>query len=110
MSWGHAVSPDLVSWRHLPLALAEENDVMIFSGSAVVDWKNTSGFGKDGKPPLVAVYTGFRRRPLKFQHVTYSNDRGAPGRNSPAIRSSTSTPWIFVIPRCNGTMRPAVGS
>ena len=49
MSWGHAVSRDLVRWEHLPLALAEEDGVMIFSGSAVVDWKNTSGFGVDGK-------------------------------------------------------------
>jgi sucrose-6-phosphate hydrolase SacC (GH32 family) len=45
MSWGHSVSPDLVHWEHLPVALYEENDVMIFSGSAVVDWKNTSDFG-----------------------------------------------------------------
>src|SRR5436305_10587759 len=44
MSWAHAVSRDLVHWKHLPLALAEEDGVMIFSGSAVVDWKNTSGF------------------------------------------------------------------
>jgi len=77
MSWGHAVSRDLVHWEHLPLALAEENDVMIFSGSAVVDWKNTSGFGKDGKPPLVAIYTGhYTKKPLQNQHVAYSNDRG----------------------------------
>ena len=44
MSWGHAVSRDLVHWEHLPVALPEENGVMIFSGSAVVDWNNTSGF------------------------------------------------------------------
>src|SRR5688572_32745356 len=37
MSWGHAVSKDLVRWEHLPLALREENGIMIFSGSAVVD-------------------------------------------------------------------------
>src|SRR5689334_25221423 len=61
MSWGHAVSRDLVRWEHLPLALAEEAGVMIFSGSAVVDWKNSSGFGKDGKPPLIAIYTGHRQ-------------------------------------------------
>src|SRR5689334_20342793 len=60
MSWGHSVSRDLVNWEHLPVALAEEAGVMMFSGSAVVDWKNTSGFGKDGKPPLVAIYTGHR--------------------------------------------------
>ena len=77
MSWGHAVSPDLVHWQHLPLALAEENGVMIFSGSAVVDWKNTSGFGKDGKPPLVAIYTGhYTEKPLQNQHIAYSNDKG----------------------------------
>ena len=77
MSWGHAVSRDLVRWEHLPLALAEENGVMIFSGSAVVDWKNTSGFGKDGKPPLVAIYTGhYTKKPLQNQHIAYSNDRG----------------------------------
>lgn len=77
MSWGHAVSNDLVHWKHLPVALREENDVMIFSGSAVVDQKNTSGFGKDGKPPLVAVYTGHHtKKPLQNQHLAYSNDRG----------------------------------
>ncbi|MBI4663075.1 MAG: glycoside hydrolase family 32 protein [Verrucomicrobia bacterium] len=77
MSWGHAVSRDLVHWRHLPLALAEEHGVMIFSGSAVVDWRNTSGFGKDGKPPLVALYTGHHTaKPLQNQHIAYSTDRG----------------------------------
>jgi sucrose-6-phosphate hydrolase SacC (GH32 family) len=77
MSWGHAVSSDLVHWKHLPLALAEENGVMIFSGSAVVDWKNTSGFGKDGKPPLVAIYTGhYTEKPLQNQQIAYSNDKG----------------------------------
>ena len=77
MSWGHAVSRDLVRWEHLPIALREENDVMIFSGSAVVDWKNTSGFGRDGKPPMVAIYTGhYTKKPLQNQHLAYSNDKG----------------------------------
>jgi fructan beta-fructosidase len=74
MSWGHAVSRDLVRWEHLPLALAED-DVMIFSGSAVVDWKNTSGFGKNEKPPLVAIYTGHREG-RQDQRLAYSTDRG----------------------------------
>ena len=60
MSWGHAVSPDMVHWKHLPVALPEEDGVMIFSGSAVVDWKNTSGFGTGGNPPMIAIYTGHR--------------------------------------------------
>ncbi|MFN0068933.1 MAG: glycoside hydrolase family 32 protein [Limisphaerales bacterium] len=77
MSWGHAVSTNLTHWQHLPVALLEENGVMIFSGSAVVDWTNTSGFGRDGRPPLVAIYTGHHtRRPLQNQHIAWSNDRG----------------------------------
>ena len=75
MSWGHAVSRDLVHWEHLPVALAEEDGVMIFSGSAVVDWDNTSGFGTNGKPPLVALYTGHRDG-HQDQRIAYSNDRG----------------------------------
>jgi len=75
MSWGHAVSRDLVRWEHLPLALAEEEGIMIFSGSVVVDWKNTSGFGADGKPPLVALYTGHREG-RQDQRLAYSRDRG----------------------------------
>lgn len=77
MSWGHAVSPDMVHWKHLPLALAEEDGVMIFSGSAVIDWNNSSGFGKNGKPPLVAIYTGYRTNDnLQYQCIAYSNDKG----------------------------------
>lgn len=50
---------------------------MIYSGSAVVDWHNRSGFGTGGQPPLVAVYTAHHTdRPLQNQHLAYSNDRG----------------------------------
>lgn len=77
MSWGHAVSPDMVHWKHLPLALPEADGVMIFSGSAVMDLNNTSGFGQDGKPPMVAIYTGFRPADgLQFECIAYSNDKG----------------------------------
>jgi len=77
MSWGHAVSPDMVHWKHLPLALPEEDGVMIFSGSAVVDLHNSSGFGKDGKPPMVAIYTGYNiTNNLQYQCIAYSNDKG----------------------------------
>ena len=58
MSWGHAVSRDLVRWEHLPVALREEGGIMIFSGSSVYDAKNTSGLGRPDAPPMVAVYTG----------------------------------------------------
>ena len=77
MSWGHAVSRDLARWEELPVALAEADSVMIFSGSAVVDWNNTSGFGQDGRPPLVAIYTGHHTdQPLQDQRIAYSNDNG----------------------------------
>lgn len=77
MHWGHAVSRDLLRWDPLPLALAEEPGLMIYSGSAVVDWHNRSGFGAGGQPPLVAVYTAHHTdRPLQNQHLAYSNDRG----------------------------------
>ncbi len=77
MHWGHAVSRDLIRWEHLPIALNEENNTMIYSGSAVVDWKNTSGFGIGGRPPLVAIYTAhYTDRPLQNQHLAFSNDRG----------------------------------
>lgn len=75
MSWGHAVSKDLVRWQHLPVALPEEGGIMVFSGSAVIDWKNSSGFGKNGKPPMVAIYTGHRDG-RQDQRIAYSNDRG----------------------------------
>src|ERR1051326_3999032 len=78
MSWGHAVSPDLLHWQHLPVALPEENGVMIFSGSAVVDWQNSSGFGQRGRPPLVAIYTGTGPGSggRQYQCLAYSNDQG----------------------------------
>lgn len=75
MSWGHAITKDLVKWEHLPVALEEENKTMIFSGSAVVDWKNTSGFGSEKNPPIVAIYTSYDAT-TGFQHqsIAYSND------------------------------------
>ncbi len=77
MSWGHAVSTDLIKWNHLPVAMEEENGVMIFSGSAVVDRKNSSGFGTDAQPALVAIYTSYDGK-TGFQHqsIAYSNDKG----------------------------------
>lgn len=75
MSWGHAVSRDLVHWEHLPVAIPEADGVMAFSGSAVVDWNNTSGFGEDGRPPMVAIYTGHSEQG-QDQRLAYSNDSG----------------------------------
>lgn len=76
MTWGHATSTDLVHWTHLPIAIAEENGVMIFSGTCVVDKNNTSGFGKNGKVPMVAIYTGHIENVNQSQHIAYSLDDG----------------------------------
>lgn len=75
MSWSHSVSKDLFSWQELPVALEEENGIGIFTGSAVLDAGNTSGFGKDGIAPLVAVFTG-NSTGLQTQNVAYSIDHG----------------------------------
>src|SRR5258705_13867729 len=57
MHWGHATSKDMIHWEQQPIALYPDSLGYIFSGSAVVDIDNTSGFGKDGIPPLVAIFT-----------------------------------------------------
>ncbi len=57
MHWYHAASKDLLHWEHLPVALEPDGLGYIFSGSAVYDEGNTSGFGQDGKAPIVAMYT-----------------------------------------------------
>jgi fructan beta-fructosidase len=78
MSWGHAVSRDLLHWEHLPLALAEENGIMIFSGSVVTDHNNSSGFCRSNAGDsscLIAVYTGHTKE-RQTQNLAYSNNRG----------------------------------
>ena len=80
MHWSHATSPDLVNWVEQPIALFPDELGTCFSGSAVVDWKNTSGLGKDGQPPLLAFYTaaGDAVDPPKptTQAMAYSTDNG----------------------------------
>ncbi|MCU0450989.1 MAG: glycoside hydrolase family 32 protein [Bernardetiaceae bacterium] len=79
MSWGHAVSKNLLDWEHLPVAIAEDT-AMIFSGSAVVDTANLSGFATGPGGCLVAIYTAHRDlgggKTHQTQHIAYSNDRG----------------------------------
>ena len=75
MHWGHAVSRDLVHWEELPLAMFPDEDGTAFSGSAVIDYGNTSGFGKDGTPPMVAIYTA-DSPDRQVQCLAYSLDKG----------------------------------
>ena len=79
MSWGHAVSPDLLHWSELPVAIPEEHGIMIFTGSIVVDEQNSSGFCGAGKNCLVAIYTGDSNPSQghrETQNLAYSLDRG----------------------------------
>lgn len=83
MHWGHAVSEDLVHWAHLPIALYPDSLGYIFSGSAVIDWNNTSGLGQSGKPPMIAIFTHHDpegekagRDDFQYQSLAYSLDKG----------------------------------
>src|SRR3954468_20258538 len=79
MSWGHATSKDLIQWNHLPIAIPEKIDkdtTWIFSGCAVWDKNNASGFCKNGGC-IVAIYTAHQPNLKKeSQFIAYSNDGG----------------------------------
>ncbi len=83
MHWGHAVSKDMVHWEQKPIALFPDKHGYIFSGSAVVDVKNTSGLGTIENPPLVAIFTYHdpegeeaKRKDFQTQGIAYSLDNG----------------------------------
>ena len=75
MSWGHAVSADLAHWRELPVAIEDDTDAMIFSGSAVVDHAGRAGFGVDA---MVALYTAASAKGPQHQSqaLAWSSDKG----------------------------------
>lgn len=73
MHWGHAVSKDLLHWEHLEPAIARDTLGHIFSGSSVVDGRNTAGYGKDA---IVALYTSASDKNGQIQCMAYSTDNG----------------------------------
>ena len=83
MHWGHAVSTDMIYWEHLPIALYPDSLGYIFSGSAVIDHKNTSGLGSEDQPAMVAIYSYHDMEAeqagaieYQTQGIAYSVDRG----------------------------------
>lgn len=75
MHWGHAISRDLVHWEELNDALYPDALGTMFSGSAVIDYENTSGFGSKKNPAMVVAYTASSAN-RQVQCIAYSLDRG----------------------------------
>lgn len=83
MHWGHATSNDMITWKEQEIALAPDEKGYIFSGSAVVDHNNTSGFGDGTTPPVIAIFTyhdpeGEKKGEINYQSqaIAYSLDEG----------------------------------
>ncbi|WBS74057.1 glycoside hydrolase family 32 protein [Elizabethkingia meningoseptica] len=83
MHWGHATSKDLIKWAEQPIALFPDELGYIFSGSAVVDKDNTSGFGDGKNVPVVAIFTYHdpkkekeNKIDVETQGIAYSLDNG----------------------------------
>ena len=83
MHWGHAVSEDMMKWKHKPIALFPDENGLIFSGSAVMDHNNTSGFGTEDNPAMVAIFTYHDmegeqagKKDFQTQGIAYSLDNG----------------------------------
>ena len=75
MTWGHAVSKDMIHWEELPSALLPDKLGTMFSGSAVIDYNNTAGFNKGNTPAMVAFYT-VDNPDRQIQCMAYSLDKG----------------------------------
>jgi fructan beta-fructosidase len=107
MHWGHAVSKDLVNWQELPVALTPRRyGDWCFSGSAVVDHDNTSGWRKGKEPLLVCAFTSTGRG----ECVAYSNDLGRTwteydgnpvvkhsGRDPKLVWYAPSKKWVMAV-------------
>ena len=77
--WGHAISSDLVHWKQRDHAIEPHDHGWIWSGSSVVDYRNTAGFKTGSEEVIVAVYTAGdttveTNRPCT-QNISFSNDR-----------------------------------
>ncbi len=111
MHWGHATSRDLFRWQEQGDKIFPDADGPAFSGSGVVDWRNTSGLGADGKPPLCFFYTAAGSPTV--QKLVFSTDGGrtlrpfegnpiigqvTPGNRDPKVIWHPQTGrWVLVL-------------
>ena len=77
MSWGHATSKNLSQWEEHPVAIEYTPTHAVFSGSMVVDYFNTTGFGSVENPAMVAIFTEHQHdEERQVQSLAYSLDGG----------------------------------
>lgn len=75
MHWGHAVSKDGINWEEKQIAIYPDENGYIFSGSAVLDTNNVSGFGNEDKAVLLCFYTQHNPDTGEQQQcIAYSTD------------------------------------
>jgi fructan beta-fructosidase len=124
MHWGHATSSNLLQWQRQPVKLFPDSLGYIFSGSAVVDSLNTSGFGTNGIAPLVAIFTHHNPAKEKLgkkdhqnQSLAYSLDNGKtwkkyagnPVLNTPGLQDFRDPKVFWYAPGKKWVMALAAG-
>lgn len=75
IGWGHAVSNDLIRWEEYPIAMPADENGQYYSGSVIVDQKNTSGLGSPEEPVFIAYYTRYNSSSYT-PGMAYSRDEG----------------------------------
>ena len=113
--WGHAISDDLVHWRHLPPAIFPDHNGQIYSGTAVIDLHDVAGLQTGPHPTFLAFFTfADHSDGTQSQGMAFSTDCGAtwtmhpgnpivpnPGvrdfRDPKVLRHDPSGSWVMVI-------------
>jgi sucrose-6-phosphate hydrolase SacC (GH32 family) len=82
MTWGHAISTDLIQWEEMAPAIYPDEMGTEFSGSGVIDWNNTARFQEGDEKALVLIYTAaggtsvWSEDKTFTQCIAYSTDKG----------------------------------